>query len=1608
MATWVQGTGRRHGWSGDITFTFTLPPTVGNSLLVLLSIYRSSPNFAGWTASDNYGNTYINTGGFANSGSIGAIVLVCPAVGTTGASFTITVTPAASSPTWTGAAVELAASPGLVVDQVKTLTGSGTAISSGSTPALVGDTTVLAAVMGLGANPVSLTVVSASPVYLEEYEELDYSNYVGGEGNTRLLGPAVGTTPSVSWTSAVSGAWAAVLVALKPNLTANFARTDTIAVADSVTAGFLPPIVVKADAVTVTEAVTCRFSQQATTLCQPNWAKGFFFNGTNGFFVPAGWTDIQVGTVEANVPLRMDQSGTIRRLAVRLASNSLATWTFVFRKNGVDQPVTVTLGAGEIYKADTVNSFTVAAGDAIAMRVAWGGSSEATHFSLVWEFEPTNKVGHYFIGGTTANALGTGSYYMAPFSAGMWTSTAVQGDALVGVAGDITSYRITLQTAPGGVATRTFVFEKNGVAQDGTGGTPDTTLVISGSGTTASRFTALSVVEGDLVRVRATSTGSPPSSRVIGTHSFAPVAPGELPLACSTSAPLSNGTSYAPGISDGSFVHTGSYADPELTTLLPAPIVNLTLRRLRVRLDIPLSSGSHVYTVRRSRTDTAQTVTVPTSGTLAGPSAGADVTFIAGDTLDLRAVTGSTGSTMRPHFAYAMAALIPGAISVAVVDAVSVTDTPTPVIRPQVLPVPLRIEGISIADDLEVRQTSATLLTINIRDTIRVRDDVAMPGHLRGFTRVQVSPRVATGFAPSIAVTLPNPPAAGNGIVVVVAGFATSGATFSTATCADNQGNPYQRVVAKDHESSIGEGAGIFYCPAVAISGSPFTITASFSKNHVNWMIAYEVRSGGWGLRHDQSASNTQATSYYDAVTTGSTPPLTANDAFLAAIFSATNNSNSYIHVTPATPVWEAVESALTGNWVGEADTRIVTKALGTTPYCSWYLGNTFWTASVLAAFKTGSAFAMPGTAVSLRLAEVIETQDVAAPLRRPAPLSIYIGEAITARETRVSDPGLPTPQVLTPQGFRMRGKIPPPRTGFWYGGPWPTGDLTVCFWAKDFGWWDLENDDWYYEIGGVNYAQGPMFRLWGGEGITMQLPADTRWHHWAVVSRVSGSLGVTYSMDGGPPLVIAIPVYPPYADEILSGGTGTGGEFSYVAYYRMWSAILTPTEIKAERQARQAVRTADLWRDTPLEGTLLDRAGNNRHWVHSPSTPISDVNYYGGPLPWVADGIEVQDAVAATVQAKHERFAVELLRTTDVARIGSTAGALNTCTETVRTLDTVAFAPHDPRTAKRVRWYTTRLATASYYPPALRGSWDTVGNTVSGGGGTALRLVYTPLPPYDQYASAYHIYGVTQAGAAGSTTHCMSSISQPLPAQVISGLVNISQYVSCSKALYLPGGAAETAGAVSIVFRIYAYVTVGETDSVRGVLLDYTAPLTGNKWPRGSNRWLQLDADTLLSPVALQTGDRLVIEWGFKTPLDYLTGDYSQYIGYIVTTSDKWDDATPLPPGQLQPDAPLTFYYNGWIDFKSGVYVTPLIIRVNDPVRVFNPMVGSISGRVNKLVADAVTVSDVRMPNFALPTAQSGADTITVTDAVTGSAAIPVRGRQRGGHRDDYRDGCP
>lgn len=55
------------------------------------------------------------------------------------------------------------------------------------------------------------------------------------------------------------------------------------------------------------------------------------------------------------------------------------------------------------------------------------------------------------------------------------------------------------------------------------------------------------------------------------------------------------------------------------------------------------------------------------------------------------------------------------------------------------------------------------------------------------------------------------------------------------------------------------------------------------------------------------------------------------------------------------------------------------------------------------------------------------------------------------------------------------------------------------------------------------------------------------------------------------------------------------------VAYVREWAATLTDTEANREPVSPVVVKTASLWRDTPLASDLMDISGNARHWAVYP-----------------------------------------------------------------------------------------------------------------------------------------------------------------------------------------------------------------------------------------------------------------------------------------------------------------------------------------------------------------------------------------------------------------------
>jgi hypothetical protein len=155
-------------------------------------------------------------------------------------------------------------------------------------------------------------------------------------------------------------------------------------------------------------------------------------------------------------------------------------------------------------------------------------------------------------------------------------------------------------------------------------------------------------------------------------------------------------------------------------------------------------------------------------------------------------------------------------------------------------------------------------------------------------------------------------------------------------------------------------------------------------------------------------------------------------------------------------------------------------------------------------------------------------------------------------------------------------------------------------------------------------------------------------------------------------------------------------------------------------------------------------------------------------------------------------------------------------------------------------KWYLTNKA-APYEPATYRGSWNTNPNS------TKL------LDMYKQSEEA--VSSATRAEASATVPFRLGvwrGVSRALAAQTIAGTIDLCIGVSESNA------------DADFYTKVYIYATVGSTDVVRGVILDYEETSGGgaSEWPVTSTGKALLAAQALSSTAVLE-GDRLVIEFG-------------------------------------------------------------------------------------------------------------------------------------------------
>lgn len=158
---------------------------------------------------------------------------------------------------------------------------------------------------------------------------------------------------------------------------------------------------------------------------------------------------------------------------------------------------------------------------------------------------------------------------------------------------------------------------------------------------------------------------------------------------------------------------------------------------------------------------------------------------------------------------------------------------------------------------------------------------------------------------------------------------------------------------------------------------------------------------------------------------------------------------------------------------------------------------------------------------------------------------------------------------------------------------------------------------------------------------------------------------------------------------------------------------------------------------------------------------------------------------------------------------------------------------------------YVTDLA-GPFSPATFKGSWNL--------NPTATRLI-DPLKAGSDTGGQTNIQRTENTAANPFRMGLYRGVTLKLAAQTISGTMDMVNLVR------------RTVLASDIYTKVYAWVTQGDTDTVRGVVLNYEETVIDTSWPHsalGPATGQNFTSAQSVSSVAVTEGDHLVIEWGF------------------------------------------------------------------------------------------------------------------------------------------------
>ena len=357
---------------------------------------------------------------------------------------------------------------------------------------------------------------------------------------------------------------------------------------------------------------------------------------------------------------RMPVAGTIRNFRVEseTAPGSGNAIGLTWEKNSLSTSLAVTIADAATTGEDLTDSVSFVADDTLTITLAETGTVPNTDLLFSFEFEGANAADSVYgiatdDGGPNSDA--TPDYGLA-FGGRIWlaNSDAIRRQYL-STAGSFLGMTARLTHAPGSGKSKTFYLVKDGVTQDGTGGTVDTSLTVANTDTTGAVSFSLPCEQFDTISGLGIATNTPDGgiaysvSVVLAFRSTLPAGAQHLGAA-SNDAVASSATRYMTPLGGGQ----DTVFDPAATESereLIGGQTDLNLAGWVIR--VPVAHGSRVvYTCRVNGVDTALRI-VYAATDVGEKSVSASVTIGAGDRWSVQAVAdGTVASQSTPDWTW--------------------------------------------------------------------------------------------------------------------------------------------------------------------------------------------------------------------------------------------------------------------------------------------------------------------------------------------------------------------------------------------------------------------------------------------------------------------------------------------------------------------------------------------------------------------------------------------------------------------------------------------------------------------------------------------------------------------------------------------------------------------------------------------------------------------------------------------------------------------------------------------------------------------------------------------------------------------------------------------